>query len=134
MRCLSIQEMEEWLSEVGIRKNDSGFPDLQNLPAFRTFLPEKVFQNQEVGREVVSIFGNWKHLLVWIFDWPMYKQDQMAVVLQLRKSNRESRDLVDAPGHLFSENEKELAAGIVGLCLMYYATPRFEDHLSFLES
>jgi hypothetical protein len=53
-------------------------------------------------------------ILVHVTDWPTYEPAEMAVVDALRHAWDESRNLIDAPGHLFPAEESELAVALFG--------------------
>lgn len=58
-------------------------------------------------------------VLVHITDWPTYQQSEMLVINAIRRNSNESRGLIDVPGHLIPECERELAIAVFSHATMF---------------
>ena len=57
--------------------------------------------------------------IVWAVDWSSYKPDEMAVVQRFRLAAGEQRPLIDAPGHVFNNDEADDCVGLFNLFVQY---------------
>jgi hypothetical protein len=119
MTALPLEECKKWLAARGIdhdpysRSGGSGychvtgaFTDLHRAHAFiRNLMAHGLKPSGEV--------------LLEINDWPLYNEDEMAVVQAFRASFGEARDLIDARGHMFGPAELNPCIGLFNLTVMY---------------
>lgn len=79
-------------------------------------IPEKSFW---LGRTILGGAEPFEAALLHVTDWSGYQGDEMAVVESIRRASGEDRWLIEAPGHLFTSDEKDLLAGLLGLITAY---------------
>jgi hypothetical protein len=128
MKCLTVPECEAWLQSYGLLEKANELPSNSKMESLRINIPDQVFHKQEIAKEIVQLAGKWDEALIWIIDWPFYRPEQMAVLTEMRRANLENRRLIDARGHLFRSDEKELASGFVALNLFYQWDFKFLAH------
>jgi hypothetical protein len=118
MQCLIEDEVANWLNG--------------NCVTFRPYessrSPEQYLQfRAPVGRSAIELFvrsvlesnrGS-GHFLIHLTDWSLYTAVQMQAVDALRSVVGETRSVIEAPGHLFSSDEHELATRLFGLATGY---------------
>ncbi len=111
MKCLTQLEIAFWLDAHCVTPEPYGH---QRPPAhYLQFKhPVQPVANSEFIRQFLNATSG--EVLIHITDWPAYKPDEMAVANALRRQCNETRNLIDAAGHLFAPNESELAIAMFG--------------------
>jgi hypothetical protein len=111
MKCLTQLEIASWLDAQCVTSEPYGN---HNAPAhcLQFKRPANAVANSELIRQFLNATSG--EVLVHIADWPAYKPAEMAVADALRRQHNETRNLIDAPGHLFAPSESELAIAIFG--------------------
>ena len=118
MQCLTPSESADWLrarSIDGLRED--GTPCVFGDHEVFAAAPGDARAQQRLARDLVSWLGEFDSVLLWLTDWPFYQADEMALVSALRKSHGEHRMLIDAPGHVFAESERDELMGWVSLMM-----------------
>jgi len=111
MKCLTQQEIARWLTEQCVTPSPYG--SAKSPTHYLQFkFPKGPVANTSFIRQFLKLTSG--DILVHVTDWPTYKRAEMAVVNALRHEWGESRNLIDAPGHLFPANESGLATALFG--------------------
>lgn len=120
MQILTNDESAAWCSERGFKLNASPYWRDERISSGIRFLTEsKQSVVEAFVRNVVNTVA-YDGAIVWLTDWPLYKEDEMAVFERIRASTGENRRLVDAPGHAFNSNEIHDCIGMFNLCVQYF--------------
>ena len=111
MQCLTDSEIATWLADhdgtsVPCRKSKSPSHSLQFA------CPNRPLETAAFIRNFLNLLSS--EILIQVTDWPLYKPSEMLVIEALRNLHGESRNLIDAPGHLIPAGEKEIAIALFG--------------------
>jgi hypothetical protein len=120
MHFLTDAECREWLQQEDIDAVDSrGFPEVVGDYEVFFAAPKEARAQQMLAREMVEWVGEFDAALLWLSDWPAYRPEEMAIALALRRAHGEERHLIDAPGHLFTWQEKDELVGWIALLICF---------------
>jgi hypothetical protein len=120
MQVLSPDHARDWCAIRGLTFAPSPrCTDARINNGIRFLTEGKQAVTKAVIRCIVGHYG-FDEAIVWITDWPLYRPDEMAVVMRLRASVGELRRLIDAPAHLFGSEETADCIGLFNLCIQYY--------------
>ena len=112
MKCLTQQEIGKWLAERQVTPSPYG--RVKSPAHYRQFrVPQRPLVNFAFIRQFLKLTDC--EVLVHLTDWPTYEPAEMAVVTAIRHEWNESRNLIDASGHLFQSSQSELAIALFGL-------------------
>ena len=111
MQCLTDSEIATWLADhngpsVPCRKSKSPSHSLQFA------CPNRPLETAAFIRNFLKPLSS--EILIQVTDWPLYKPSEMLVIEALRNLHGESRNLIDAPGHLIPAGEREIAIAVFG--------------------
>ena len=111
MQCLTDSEIATWLADhdgtsVPCRKSKSPSHSLQFA------CPNRPLETAAFIRNFLNLLSS--EILIQVTDWPLYEPSEMLVIEALRNLHGESRNLIDAPGHLIPAGEKEIAIALFG--------------------
>lgn len=130
MRSITPAECATWAREhgVNIAQSDSLFSVEAPTDAFRYAIPGKASVQIALSEALVATIPEIAQSVLWMTDWPLYKEHEMALLTRIRASYGESRRLIDAPGHILEEADRNLLAGLIFLMQAfgwdsYYMTP-----------
>lgn len=111
MKCLTKEEITQWLSDQKV--TPTPYNNVKPPARYLQFkLPPRPLANASFIRQFLQLITG--EILVHVTDWPTYEPAEMAVVDALRHKWNESRNLIDAPGHLIPSNEPELVIALFG--------------------
>tara|TARA_B110000495_G_scaffold203811_1_gene229699 strand:- start:2193 stop:2708 length:516 start_codon:yes stop_codon:yes gene_type:complete len=111
MNCLTQSEIEHWLLEHSVTPAPYGKTE-SPTHYIQFAVPSRPLANAAFIRQFLKLTNG--DVLVHVTDWPTYEPSEMAVVDALRHNWEESRNLIDAAGHLIPSNEHELAIALFG--------------------
>jgi hypothetical protein len=120
MQCLTPFEADEWLRACRIADlREDGLPGVLGNYAVFADSPRDARAQQRLARDLVSWVGDFESALLLLTDWPFYEVDEMALISSLRRSHGEHRLLVEAPGHVFAESERDELIGWIALMMCF---------------
>ena len=120
MHCLTRDQCISWVVTNDINGIDeNGEPSVVGEHGIRFRAPVKAREIERLSSDMVHWVGRYEQALLWVTDWPFYLPEEMALVQALRRSHQDSRQLIDAPGHLFDWTELEELGGWVTLTLAW---------------
>jgi len=111
MKCLTEFEIATWLDDQCVTPapyGNHGSPT--HCLQFKH--PVQPVANSEFIRQFLNATSG--EILIHITDWPLHSPAEMAIADAIRRQWNETRNLIDAPGHLFAPNESELAIAMFG--------------------
>lgn len=116
MRTLSNDECETWCEESRADR----------IGEFHVLVstPRDSHVQAQFARFLIDWIGPFDEALLWHTDWPFYRPDEMALIDGLRRSHGETRRLIEAPGHLFTQEERPELVGWVFLTLGFRCDSR----------
>ncbi|MDB6076555.1 MAG: hypothetical protein JWO82_302, partial [Akkermansiaceae bacterium] len=102
MRCLTQQEISEWLARQGMPEDPYGHPR-HGVPLYylQFATPADEAARKAFVREYFLKTGP-AGVLIHATDWSGYRPQDMATLVAVRARHGELRWLIDAPGHLFA--------------------------------
>ncbi len=111
MNCLTQSEIDQWLSDHSVTPAPYG--SAKSPTHYLQFaVPKRPLTNASFIRQFLKLTHG--EILVHVTDWPTYEPSEMVVVDALRRNWNESRNLIDAAGHLIPFNNPELAIALFG--------------------
>ena len=120
MQILTNDEAAAWCTGRGFKLDASPYWRDKRISSGIRFLTEtKQSVVEAFVRNVVNTV-EYDGAIVWFTDWPLYKEDEMAVLERFRSSIGENRRLIDAPGHVFDLNEIHDCIGMFNLSVQYF--------------
>lgn len=98
------------------------------MEAVRFEIPSRAGVQIALSEALVSAIPDVSRSLLWVSDWPLYKEQEMALMMRIRAGYGESRLLIEAPGHILEEADRSILAGLLFLMQAfgwdsYYLTP-----------
>jgi hypothetical protein len=121
MKCLTREECARYVRGLGFGIGDQRMAKSRGLRdgvSARLRIPDSSGGQRALVDRVLELYGTSKDLMFWVCQRGASWSDEYAEVLhQIRMAEGEDRLLVDAPCHLFSENEEGLARGVMLLVL-----------------
>jgi hypothetical protein len=120
MHVVTNDEARRWCAEHGLPFDHlPHWTDTRIQDGVRFLTDRKQSVVEALIRHIVG-YDAFDEGIVWITDWPLYKPDEMAVITRFRGSIGESRQLIDAPGHIFGAKETPDCIGCFNLCVQYF--------------
>jgi hypothetical protein len=130
MRSITPEECVTWAREHGVKLAESRslFSGEPPTEAFRFTIPGKASVQIALSEALVDAIPGIAQSLLWMTDWPLYHEHEMALLMRIRASYGESRLLSHAPGHVLEEADRSILAGLIFLMQAfawdsYYVTP-----------
>lgn len=118
MRCLTISEISEWLTRHGITSDPYDHPEPPSAHYAQIKVPGVYLRVEAFMRQYLAIVSPNRDLLLHIMDWETHTSG-MIVIDSMRAHHGESRNQIDAPGHLFGPTETEHAIAMFSLCASF---------------
>ena len=117
MKCLCRSACSAWLNQRGIP--EAPYERAGKSPGhyLQFTTPRTPSQIGALTRTLFEQIGAFPGALIVFTDWPTYYRDEMAIMNSLRRAHGETRPLIDAPGHEFTELEGPEAIGHCSLAL-----------------
>jgi hypothetical protein len=120
MQCLTPSESAEWLRSHRINGlSDGGGPCVFGDYEVFAASPRDARIQQFLARDLVTWLGEFESALFWLTDWPFYEPYELTLISSLRKGHGEHRPLIEAPGHVFAESERDELIGWVSLMMCF---------------
>ena len=119
MRFTSTTECEEWLRSQGVDP-EAPSPDPGERNVVKLFFEEDRHRSFYLAKTLVSWLGNFESCLLWINEygiWP--SSEDLHLYYRLRTSYGDGRRLREAPGHLFSGDEKADLVSCLNLAIQF---------------
>ncbi len=115
MKCLTEQECGEWLRNAGLIERPYELPELTSC-SFNQFEPPKESRRLFAFlRTFLPILSGKGEILLHVIDTEIPYSEQFALLNAIRHRFGEQRDIVEAPGFLFSAEEHDFCLGVFGL-------------------
>ena len=111
MKCFTQEEIDHWLTEQQVTPSPYGKSESPNH-YLQFKMPGRALANSAFIRNF--LMQSQSKILVDVTDWPTYEPAEMLIIDSLRHKCGESRNLIDAPGHLFSAEESEWVIALFG--------------------
>ena len=111
MKCFTQEEIDHWLTEQQVTPSPYGKSESPNH-YLQFKMPGRALANSAFIRNF--LMQSQSEILVDVTDWPTYEPAEMLIIDSLRHKCGESRNLIDAPGHLFSAEESEWVIAVFG--------------------
>jgi hypothetical protein len=122
MECLTEKELEGLLENRGVRVGEYGLDYSESDKHLIVSLPEKVTSLNVFSRYIADWLLDGKEGIIYLFNWgQMDISHPIAIFEKLRNAYGESRDLREAPVHLFditNEREKAVMTGMMFLVMV----------------
>ena len=123
MRCITTAECEEKVQGLNL-KIEGEFVRLINgrVPVSREFkIPDSTRRQALAINEVFRAFpDDTREWLLWALEWDIWPSEEYPELWdEIREHHGEHRWLINAPGHLFAQNEKGLARGMMRLAMLF---------------
>ena len=114
MRCLTNQEVTEWLRKHSIPEDP--YSGVSSPRYYLQFYPP-------LAHGFIDAFVRTYHLLmmpdseamVHMTDWSTYEPSEMLAIMGIRSMSEENRWLIHAPGHLLTPEESETSVALFSL-------------------
>lgn len=119
MHVITNDEARQWCESHGLAMGRPSWFDPRIQCGIRFLTEGKQSIVEALVRNTVNN-RRFDEAIVWILDWPLYREDEMAVVNRFRSSVGETRWLIDAPAHLFDANEMHDCIGLFNLCVQFF--------------
>src|SRR6266540_778697 len=127
MRCLNDTECGEWLRHHRIPIEPYGATwepgCFERLPQIGQVKLHR--HRTSLFRRILGVIGIENEALLHCTDWGMYTPDEMSIIRAVRVGCGEHRELIEAPGHLFSKDESDLVLGMLSLIKYFEWTAYF---------
>ncbi len=112
-------ETSEWCRANSIVLDTSGYPK-SNSEREEFKIPSDAGQRIAMVVNQFEAFRNEINILVWFTDWGVWPSGERTHIFdRLRLSYGEKRKLTDAPGHLFTKDEREDALSFITLGVLF---------------
>ena len=123
MRCITTAECEEKVQGLNL-KIEGEFVRLINgrVPVSREFkIPDSTRRQALAINEVFRAFpDDTREWLLWALEWDIWPSEEYPELWdEIREHHGEHRWLINAPGHLFAQNEKGLARAMMRLAMLF---------------
>jgi len=123
MRFLSTADCVSWCSQHGIPVCDRSLPHLTEPDYHFVEIPFP----RDSGKKVVVANFLYKlvtpapELLLWLDDWAVFPSCQhMPLFSRFRQALGEERNLIESPGHLVIDTDKDDAISIIATSLLFF--------------
>lgn len=118
MQVLSQSEAAEWCRVHRVNLSARDLPDLSDIH-FKAEIPPDAGQRVYLVNRAMDSFREEATFLVWFDDWSVWpSQQRMHVFDRFRMSYGETRPLIEAPAHAFSQSEIEDAISFVTIAVL----------------
>jgi len=122
MKCLTDSETCSWLNDNDVTPAPYGKENLIPEHYVQFQRPRLHWSVEAFIDGVLGVGIAESPALIYFEDWSPYRQSQMLVIESLRTANGDLRNLIDAPGHLFTADEHDLAIAMFSLATSFHWT------------
>ena len=120
MKIISKLEAKDWCESKGISLDERGFPQLDNN-SVSFDIPKDSGQKVSLANRQFESFRSEKEILIWITAWTVWPScERMHIFDRFRVSYGEERPLIEAPGHIFCQNEFEDAPSFMTISSLFF--------------
>jgi hypothetical protein len=119
MVCFAEDECSDWLRARGIIESPYGKEEPLKCDYLQFAPPEKPGPIMAFTRRLFDAFGGFRGALLQFTDWGLYQEDEMELILSVRRCRGEKRWLIDAPGHYFTSTEQNEAIAHSYLAILF---------------
>jgi hypothetical protein len=117
MRSITPEECDRWTRDRGVKLAQSyshflGEPAAESL---RFAIPKKASVQIALSEALLEAIPGIAQSLLWMTDWPLYREHEMALLMRIRAGYGETRSLIEAPGHILEEADRSILAGLIFL-------------------
>jgi hypothetical protein len=123
MRCITTAECEHKVKNLNLKIEGVFLRRINGkAPATLDFTIQDSTRRQAlVVNELFSAFSDdTSEWLLWVLDWDLWPNEEYPELWnEIREHHGEHRWLIDARGHLFEQNEKGLARGMMRLAMLF---------------
>jgi hypothetical protein len=137
MRCISTAECEQKVQDLDLRIDGQVLRHINGrAPASRELKIPDSARRQALG--VNALFrafpDDTNEWLLWALGWGARLDEEYPELwYEIREHHGESRSIIDAPGHLFSQDEQGLARAMTRLAMLFgWAAFLIPDPASFV--
>ncbi len=119
MKCLTENQCSEWLQRHKILEK----PWHRSIKDNCYYFPLTSFKNarafQALAQEMVELLGEYETVLFHIGNCSPWRAGQFELIEAVRRSHGETRELLEAPGHLYELKNKDELIGMFWLTMAY---------------
>ena len=121
MRFLTTAECRDWCKQRDLPTDDNSRIARNGFPfSVTTKVPEESRRHAILSRYLIENLREWDSCLLWVTTWGVWPTEESgSVYAHLRSGYGDNRPLVEAPGHLFDQTEKEDAVGFLRLVFTF---------------
>jgi hypothetical protein len=122
LKCLSDQECRAWLAPLGVELDpQDGTSIVGGATESVWFEISDSCRRQSIAvKTIFYFFPDDCRWLLWLREWGHKPSEEYPEIWnEIRRKNHEKRSIIEAPGHLFEPHEKELAAGMLRLAMLF---------------
>jgi hypothetical protein len=123
MRCITTAECEQKARSLNLRIEGKLLKDINGrVPtAFDLRIPDSTRRQALAINELFRAFpADTSEWLLWALEWGIWPNEEYPQLWdEIREHHGEHRWLIDARGHLFAQNEKGLARGMLRLAMLF---------------
>jgi hypothetical protein len=119
MKILTKQEILEWCRKNAIPFDDLGRPKfIYESEGFK--IPADAGQRVALVKNNFQIFKDEAEILIWFTEWGIWpSSERMHIFERVRLSYGENRPMMEAPGHVFNQEEAEDALSFATLGVLF---------------
>jgi hypothetical protein len=129
MKMLTEKTCFEWLATKGIPAAPYSQPERAAPFYEQVKLPAQALRQAATARQLVVSCEPFSAALLQFIDWPFYGPDEMAVLCGLRTLYGDNNPMIESPGHVFDNAERDLLIGMFSLAMHYgYSAYLYFDH------
>ncbi len=121
MNFITKAECCDWCKQRGLEVDDDR-RGIRNTFAhsMTTRIPPESRRHAILSRYLIHVLPQWDNCLLWVTTWGVWPTEENEPIYNhLRSGYGDNRPLIEAPGHLFDQSEKEDAVGFLRLVFTY---------------
>ncbi len=122
MRCLTKSESIAIMRELGFAPKGSGIEWLDGKASegAEWSIVDSAAQQTRMAKSIFKLYPAKGSCLIWLREWGVWPSSEFPQLWdEIRERHGEHRWIIDAPGHLFSETEMDLASGMARLVILF---------------
>jgi hypothetical protein len=123
MKCLTYRESENWFASLDVRIDENRFLSLQRRSTdLKTTIPQKSLSLIYFADRIANWFSADTEVMIWPSHWEIYPPGPLDLFERVRRSEGETRSLVDAPGHIINKllkQETDVAVELIFLIMAF---------------
>lgn len=122
MRCLTGSECEQEAHRLGLTLGEEFLRLMAGAEpeSVALTIPDRSGEQAFLINSLFNSNPGTKQWLLWLTAWGIFPSLEYPVIWkEIREKHGERRPLIEAPGHLFTEGEWELARGMAWLAMLF---------------